>query len=226
LDTSFSVEKKIKDDIINLKIKNQKRRNNELELLSAVVEIENIGYEDEDGEMLEYIETVKFSRSEEKEEVNEDTGYSNYRTYFIENLKIGTKYKNKDFIEIIETNFGIKKVTANKIIKWLVGINVLKDFGQNKNKYYILNPIHATKDEEIQLKELDIHFKELFTKNEAVEIELLKGKFEEKYYSLIVADWSKRGWVNPAKGGYLIITEQFKLENLELETTSEEVSLT
>jgi len=45
--------------------------------------------------MLEYIETVKFSRSEEKEEVNEDTGYSNYRTYFIENLKIGTKYKNK-----------------------------------------------------------------------------------------------------------------------------------
>jgi len=223
LDTAFSINKKVNEDNINLTIKNTKRRNNELELLKTLVEIENNEFIDDDGDMLNIIKSVKFCKTAESEN-EEPNDYAQYRTYFMENLEFGKKYKNKNLVEELNYNFGVSSSkTTTKIIKWLVSINILKSFGEFKGKYYILNPIHADKEDEVKLKEMNKHILKLFIENDLVKIDLLKDKFEEKYYSILISEWISKGWLNTAKKDYLSITELFKSENISKSLEVEEV---
>lgn len=224
LDTSYSINKKIKDDLIYLTMKNVKRRNNELEQLDMIVEIENISYEDDDGDMLEMIDKVKFLRTQEAIEDKPKNDYSRYRQFFIDNLNISKQYKNKNFLDMIENEFNIKKGTANKIIKWLVNIKLLKEFGENKNKYYILNPLNVHKEQIDQALELEIHFKKMFKDNDLLEIKLLKEKFEEEHYSLLINNWISKGYLNPAKNGYVQATELLKTE-LDQEISIDDIDM-
>ena len=212
LDTAYSIKKVCKEDSISLTLTNTKRRNNELEQLKCSVTIENEDYED-DGEMYERITNVQFGKLAE-EDVDESGEYKAYKDFMIDSLIFGQKYKNKELAEMLSYTFGIASSrTQNKIIKWLVDINILKSFGDNRSKYYILNPAHSKREENIQLKELEKHFFNLFKDNDLVSIDLLKGKFEEKYYSLLVADWVSKGWVFESKKGYLSVTDLFKSEH-------------
>lgn len=224
LDTSYSINKKIKDDLIYLTMKNVKRRNNELEQLDMIVEIENISYEDDDGDMLEMIDKVKFLRTQEAIEDKPKNDYSRYRQFFIDNLNISKQYKNKDFLDMIENEFNIKKGTANKIIKWLVNIKLLKEFGENKNKYYILNPLNVHKEQIDQALELERHFKKMFKDNDLLEIKLLKEKFEEEHYSLLINNWISKGYLNPAKNGYIQATDLLKTE-LDQEISIDDIDM-
>lgn len=225
LDTAYSVTKIEREDFISLKFKNTKRRNNELEMLNCSVQIENEDYEDEDGEMYERITCVKFLKVAEEEEQSNGE-YKQYKDYCIETLNIGDKYKNKELCKMLKENFGVSSsTTQTKIIKWLVSINILKSFGQFKSKYYILNPSYSTKQESTQLIELEKHFMNMFKDNQLVSIELLKDKFEEKFYGLIVGDWVSKGWLNNAKKGYLSVTDLFKQENPQDDIEVEEVDL-
>ena len=223
LDTAFSIEKTDIEDGASIKIKNTKRRNNELELLSSFVSIDNEEYEDEDGEMYERIIEVKFNKKED-EEVNDSNQYAEYKNYFSKNLEFGVQYKNKELCEMIGYNFSISSSkTTSKILKWLCKIDVLKAFGERRNKYYILNPSYATNDEELQLKELNKHFIGLFQTNDYVRIDDLKGKFDEKFYSIIVNEWNEKGWLILSKKDYIGVTDLFVTENRK--EKFEEVSL-
>jgi len=213
LDTAFSITKKVKDEDTFLTIKNTKRRNNELEILNAVVEIENEEYEDEDGDMLENIVTVKFNQSVEQEK-EENSEYSTYRKHFIENLVFGKKYKNKELCEMLSYNFGVSSSkTTSKIIKWLNQIDVIKSFGEYKNKYYILSPSYASEEDEIKLKVMNREFLTTFKENDLINKEMLKEKFDEKYFSIIINEWLSKGWLDYGKKGYLTTTDLFKSAN-------------
>lgn len=209
LDTAYSIKKNVKEDMINLVITNTKRRNNELEILNCSVTIDNEEYE-EDGEMYEKITNVEFNKILEKEIV-ETNEYKAYKDYMIENLDITKTYKNKELSEMLSYNFSISSSkTHSRIIKWLTNINVLKSFGENRNKYYILNPAYSDNDEDIKLKQLEKHFFNMFNNNDLVSIQLLKDKFEDKYYSLMVSNWITKGWLNNAKKDYLGVTDIFR----------------
>lgn len=213
LDTAFSITKKEKEDSIHLNIKNTKRRNNEIEEICAIVEIENDEIEDEDGDMLNVINSVKFNKVVEDEN-KEESNYSEYRSFIINNLEFGKKYKNKELCETLSYNFGISSTaTNNRIIKWLVSINILKSFGEYKSKYYVLNPSYAEREDSIKLKNYEKHILELFIENDMVSIDLIKEKVEEPYYSLLINKWIASGWLNQAKQGYLKVTELFEAEN-------------
>jgi hypothetical protein len=116
LDTAFKVEKKINEDTISLAIKNTKRRNNELELLNCIVEIDNFEKEI-DGEMLEFIDCVKFNRVDVLETQTKND-YSVYRSFCIDNLEVGKQYKNKELQDMFSDEFNLKSpTTINKILK-------------------------------------------------------------------------------------------------------------
>lgn len=211
LDTAYSVTKIEKEDSITIKFKNTKRRNNELELLTCSVQIDNEEYE-EDGEMYERITNVKFLQSADQDE-EEPNEYKAYKDFFVDNLVIGDQYKNKEMCEMLKEHFGVSSsTTSSKILKWLIKIDILKSFGEHKSKYYILNPSYSSNEEGTQLKELEKHFHKMFKDNQLVSIELLIDKFEEKFYSIIANDWITKGWLNNTRSGYLGTTDLFKQE--------------
>jgi len=141
LDTSFKITKKEQEDNILLTIKCNARRNNEIDCIKSLVEIENNELEDEDGEMYEQIETVKFKRIEmnEIEEVAND--YKQYRLKMLERLDIGIKYRNKELKEILQNEFDIKSDrTVSNILSWMVKVDILIKTGIYKNTRYEINP--------------------------------------------------------------------------------------
>lgn len=140
VDTSFKITKKEGEDDILLKVTCDARRNNEIDCIKANVEIENISKEDEDGEMYEEIQTVKFKRIEinEIEEVAND--YKQYRAKMVENLVIDEKYRNKDLKEILQAEFDIKSDrTISNILKWMVNVDILIKTGSHKTTRYEIN---------------------------------------------------------------------------------------
>ena len=232
LDTSFKVTKKEREDHIAIKIKCDARRNNEIDLISSNVEIENISIEDDDGEMIEIIDSVVFKRSEDNEITEKAHDYSIYRKYLIDNLDIGTKYRNKELKSKFEEHFEIKsEKTISQILKWAVKIKILIKTGTYKNTRYQINPekkekldfthINPTKTPN-STKEIIINY--LHEQFKTLDVLLLKrimnskeqnldGLFSEKYLAPILNDWIAKGWLNTARSGEIAITEKYKMEN-------------
>lgn len=227
LDASFKIVKRHKEDEIKIDMVCDARRNNEIEKLSALVEIENSSFEDEEGEMLEIIDSVKFMRLETEEDEEKGGDYGRYRRFFIESLKVGEKYKNQDLLNIIEYNFGKKRGTALKIIRWFVDNNILQEYGEpkSKKKYYVINPVYGDTSDTIKIDEIEKYFKEHFRSNDLVDIELLKKKFNEQFFSLVTNKWVQKGWINTARAGYLQVTDLYRAENPITEVICEEVDL-
>lgn len=112
LDTAYFVQKRKNDDLLNLTIKNTKRRNNEIETLNCVVDIKNESLQDEDGEMYEKIIEVKFEKSVEKDEDNNTATYKEYIKFLKDKLEIGKHYKNKDITDLLINQFQIATISV------------------------------------------------------------------------------------------------------------------
>ena len=61
---------------------------------------------------------------------------------------------------------------------------------------------------------------EKFKENDLIKIDELKkssnygtGIFSEEYLSIIINKWNEKGWLNPTKEGFLMVTDLFRGEN-------------
>ena len=225
LDTAFKCEKKIQEDTIYLNITNTKRRNNELEQINSIVEINN--YEREiDGEMLEFIDNVIFNRVDVIEQENK-SDYALYRSYCMDNLEVGKKYKNKALQDMFMLEFDIQSATTiNKIIKWLVEIKVLFAIGNGKTKYYSLNPSNMTREQEVLCQDMNNHIRELFKINNSISIDTIKKNFDEEIYSIVINNLKNQGLINVAKKGYITLTQSGISEFQDYTNTIEEITIT
>jgi hypothetical protein len=196
LDTAYFVQKKKAEDLINLTIKNTKRRNNEIELLSCVVEIQNESLQDEDGEMYESIISVKFEKTIETEQTTETATYKEYIKFLKEKVQIGVQYKNKEIMDLLIEKYQVHRNTSQNIINWCIDNKIIQAFGEkgSKNRYYCINAAAVTKDEEKILKDVENHFHSSFKESDLVNIELLKSKFEERFFVIVMNKWNKKGW--------------------------------
>lgn len=223
LDTSYSVTKKEKNQ--ELTLKNTKRRNSEVEILNISYEIETESFEDEDGDMFEVIKSVDFSKVVPNEE-NDENDYSQARKVIIDTLEVNCKYRNKEIVDILIEKTNVSDRTAKRIINWLVNKEILLKIGSGHGSRYQLHPelkfniIHEVSNEETT-KIIEQYLHDLFIENDLINISDLKkseygkGKFDEKYLSIIIDKWVKKGWINPAKEGYLMVTDLYRGEQLE-----------
>lgn len=231
LDTSFKVTKKDTNDTIKLTMTCDARRNNEVDKLTSNIEIENEEIEDEDGDMYENIISVKFNKTiDEDEEAERD--YNGYRNYFINNLKVGMEYRNKELIEMLQYTFSIKSTkTTNEILNWCsytVSPRVLLKSGKGKTTRYQLNPelqknveMINFNDKDNTLNNIEKYMHNLFKDIEQIKLSQLilndekgwAGMFKEKNVVLIIDKWNKKGWLNTAKKDYLTITDLYRDEN-------------
>lgn len=221
LDTAYSVTKKEKD--CELVLKNTKRRNDELESINISYEIISESLEDEDGDMYSKINLVNFTKVAKSSK--EDNDYSEVRNLVINNLEVNTKYQNKYLMKLIMDDLNKSDRTAKRMIAWLTNKDILLKSGDGHSSRYVLHPElkynidHEVSGEETS-KVIEMWLHEQFKNNQMIQLKDLKkskeygkGMFDEKYLSTVIDSWNKKGWINPAKEGYLMVTELYRGEN-------------